>query len=270
MPLDFVGGLIDTASNMFTSERNKQMSQDVLDEQKRLNNFNMDWQMNKYKYSSQDLANSGFSKAALLNQAPGPAASLSAGNAPTVDYRTNFKGLYHNFLNNRNLVAQEKLIDNTATKAEAETAFIKTRELHEQNKIFETIANTALKEAESDKVREQILQIKKEVETMAYNLEHSKDAKIRTNDAVNGLYNTLNSAAGMLGSELIDKAIDIAMLVLPGLGLFKGAKYIGKLPAVIKYIKTQGIPAVKKGFDAFLKKFGLSKKDFPSPSDFFG
>lgn len=270
MPLDFVGGLIDTASNIYTSERNKEMSQDVLDEQKRLNNFNMDWQMNKYKYSSQDLANSGFSKAALLNQAPGPAASLSAGNAPSVDYRTNFKGLYHNFLNNRNLVAQEKLIDNTATKAEAETAFIKTKELHEQNKIFETIANTALKEAESDKVREQILQIKKEVETMAYNLEHSKDANIRTNDAVNGLYNTLNSAAGMLDSELIDKAIDIAMLVLPGLGLFKGAKYIGKLPSVIKYIKTQGIPAVKKGFDVFLKKFGLSKKDFPSPSDFFG
>ena len=107
MPLDFVGGLIDTASNIFTSESNKHMSQDVLDEQKRLNNFNMDWQMNKYKYSSQDLSNSGFSKAALLNQAPGPSASLSAGNAPTVDYRTNFKGLYHNFLNNRNLVAQE-------------------------------------------------------------------------------------------------------------------------------------------------------------------
>lgn len=35
MPLDFVGGLIDTASNIFTSERNKEMSQDVLDEQKK-------------------------------------------------------------------------------------------------------------------------------------------------------------------------------------------------------------------------------------------
>lgn len=34
MPLDFVGGLIDTASNIYTSERNKEMSQDVLDEQK--------------------------------------------------------------------------------------------------------------------------------------------------------------------------------------------------------------------------------------------
>ena len=67
MPLDLVGSLVDTASNIFTSDRNKKMQEDVLDEQKRLNNFNMDWQMNKYKYSSQDLANSGFSKSALLN-----------------------------------------------------------------------------------------------------------------------------------------------------------------------------------------------------------
>ena len=62
-----------------------------------------------------------------------------------------------------------------------------------QNKLFETIAITALKDAENDKVRNQIRQIKVEVETMAYNLEHSKNANIRTNDAVNGLYNTLNS-----------------------------------------------------------------------------
>lgn len=272
MPLDFAASLLDTASNLGVGISNYKNQESAVEEQKRLNDFNMDWTKNKYYYTSQDLARTGLSKAALLNQAPSNAAVLSAANAPHLDFKSSFRGLYSNYLNNRNLIAENKLIEASAKKAESETRYIDVKKIHEQFKIFNTEADTALKHAKSDEVRSVIERIKKDVEVMSYNLEHSQDHNIRTTDAINGLYNTLNAAGSGLFEykDLIFKAIDVAMLVLPGAAIFKSAKLLPKFPLFLKTAKDKGIPWIRNNFDKFLKKVGLSKKDIPSPSDFFG
>lgn len=268
--LDFAGSLVDTASNIFNSERNFNLQNKAYNEQRRLNDYNIDWHNNKYFYTAKDLANTGLSKAALLNSSPSNAVALHSGQPAQANSVTNFGGLYSKYLNNLNLSAQESVLKSTSAKADAETSYIQKKELLAQEKIVSEKLSQKISETTDTRMKQEIRNLKLEFNKMFHDLTLSENQNIRTTDAVNSLYNTLNSAAGALDSEIIDTAIDVVTIILPGAAAFKGAKLGSKFLPFLKTLKDKGLGYVKKNYHKVMKGLGLKDKDIPPASDMFG
>lgn len=264
-----VANLINAGAGIGQGISNYELQRKAYKDQKKYNEWNMDYTMNRNFYTVQDLARAGFSPAALLNQGAGNAQVLSSGTAPQFDFSDAMKSL-------RNIPLDAVSISNSIAetdKKKQEEILIRKQQFTEVSRNFNIIADTALKNASNDKVRADIEKIKKEIENLdviistgSYNLDYSVDKGLRTSDALNPLFNTLHAAAENLGSDFLGIVVDALMFFIPGMGLLKGAKLLPNLKKILPYLS--------KGKDFVIKNWNKLRgkvKELPvNPSDFFG
>lgn len=264
-----IANLVNSGAGIAQGVSNYELQKKAYKDQKEYNEWTKDYTMNRNFYTVQDLARAGFSPAALLNQGAGNAQVLSSASAPQFDFSSAMKSL-------RNIPLDVVSVSNSIAetdKKKQEEVLIRKQQFSEVSRNLNIIADTALKNASSDKVRADIEKIKKEMENLdvlistgSYNLDYSVDKGFRTTDSLNPLFNTLHAAAENLDSDLLGVVVDALMFFIPGMGLLKGAKLLPNLKAILPYLS--------KGKDYVIKNWNKLRgkvKELPvNPSDFFG
>lgn len=262
--------IVNSAAAISEAEKNRELQEKYANYQQQLNDANLDWQFNKYFYSSQDLSNAGFSKAALLNQAPTPASVLSSPNAPQYDFASGLSHLSRTPLDVANILNTFQQADTAKMEANYKQQLAYTETINRMVKLTEAILN----EEKVNLTKETINKLKKEIEVLDYDFNFSKEHGIRSFDAINNIYNTLKVAGANFDNpaikEFLSDAIDVLTFFIPGAGLLKGSKLIGKALPMLKTMYTKGKDWTVKNWNKLLKRFGLKKEDLPAPSDFFG
>nr|QPB07407.1 MAG: hypothetical protein [Microvirus sp.] len=258
--LDVAGWLVDVGTNLYNSERNYEQQLKAYNEQKRLNDSNIDWQHNKYYYSSIDLSNAGLSKAAFLGSNPSNAVALSSGNAAQANSVTNFGGIVSKYLDNMNKVAQRSVLENTATKAEAETSYIKVQEALSKEKVITERLEQKIKETSNEKLKQDLKNAKLEFDKLFHNLKLSKQGNIRTNDVVHTLYNTLKQGSGDFLQSVTDSAVDVLSVFWSDAVKFRERPYRDNLRDFLDFAKDKTSSFFYQSFDKIIDAFNKFRK----------
>lgn len=258
--LDAAGWLVDVGTNLYNSERNYEQQNKAYNEQKRLNDSNIDWTRNKYYYSSIDLNNAGLSKAAFLGSNPSNAVALSAGNPAQANSVTQLGGIVSKYLDNMNKVAQKSVLENTATKAEAETSYIKVQEVLGKEKVITERLEQRIKETTNAKLKQDLKNAKLEFDRLFHDLRLSKKGGIRTTDVVHNLYNTLKQGSGDVNRFIVDSAVDVLSVFWPDASKFRDKELRDIFRDFLDFAKDKSSSFFQQSFDSIIDAFKKSHK----------
>lgn len=258
-----ISGITDAGINGAFSQKNYELQKDAFEYQKQLNALNYDYTRNKYKYTKQDLLNSGLSPLLMANGSPSNANVLQSGQAPQFNYKSDLMSIGES-ISNIALQNSQNELNREQSQLVSKQAFTEAkRALLVEAETLLANSKTSLTDAQKKHVLSQIRDLN-------YNFTFSKKHNIRTVDNLNNLYNTFNSAAGGINSEVLDLLIDIGTFVVPGAVAFKGARFASKAIPFLKEVTTKGKDWAIKNWNILLNKFGIKKTELPPPSDFFG
>ena len=258
-----ITGVIDAGVNGAFANKNYELQKDAYEYQKQLNALNYDYTRNKYKYTKQDLLNSGLSPLLMANGSPSNANLLQAGQAPQFNYKSDLMSIGES-VSNIALQRTQNELNREQSQLVSKQAFteVKRALLLDAETIF-TQSKTGLTDTQKKHVLSQIRDLN-------YNYTFSKEHNIRTIDDLNNIYSTFNAAAGGIDSPILYYLIDISTFIIPGAAAFKGAKFAPKALPFLKEVIHKGKSWTIKNWDALLRKFGIRKGELPKPSDFFG
>ena len=257
-----ITGVIDAGINGAFAQKNYELQKDAYEYQKQLNALNYDYTRNKYKYTKQDLLNSGLSPLLMANGSPSNANVLQAGQAPQFNYKSDLMSIGESVSN----IA----LQNSQNELNREQSQLVSKQVFtEVKRALLVEAETLLAKSKTGLTDAQKKHVMSQIRDLNYNFSFSKEHNIRTVDDLNNIYSTFNAAAGGIDSQILDYLIDISTFIIPGAAAFKGAKFAPKALPFLKEVIHKGKSWTIKNWNALLRKFGIRKGELPPPSDFF-
>lgn len=254
-----VGASIGALGSIGTGITNYIQQKDLLNYQKQLQREIFQREDTAIQRRASDIKAAGGNPALAWENGTGAGAGSAVPvQAPQFDSST-FGTLAHSsasFYDIDRLINQNKITDAQVANIDASTSktYVETEvALLQQLGIMEQTAKT----------EEEKLLIKKEREKLAYDLDLSRNMGLRTNDSTLPVANTITSTYNRIFDRLMEfkegnisdkdlygALVDIGLMTVPGLAIFKGfkgAKNAWRLRKGIEFVRTFGIP--KSGKD---------------------